>query len=328
MVWVSSGDGMDIRDNSLDRFMWEELKLASIPETVYHYTTIDTFAKLLADEADFYCTHYKALNDDSEFRLGILYALNYFDRKGVRSTSPHKFVGDAFLGMMHQKVLVPWITSFSGARDSLPQWIAYTKDSGGYAIGFRYRDIHKAVSALMTRQSALASQRISKMKKMIYLLPCIYIEADGGLTRMMYRSIQPSDVADRLLEFLLGEYQDNLAAIFEPRGSQVREAIVAAVLLFASMVKHVSFSHEQEYRLVVQARLNKDTLKRCELIGGKPRIHSNVNKIIKPLRLSISEIGRSPHGNLALLDSTAELFRLKYGCEYGLYRSTSPYNGR
>ena len=70
------------------------------------------------------------------------------------------------------------------------------------------------------------------------------------------------------------------------------------------------------------------TLDHCELIGGKPRIRSNIGKVVKPLRKAIVSVGRSPHGNSAVLDATIELFKLKYEAEYRLYRSASPYNGR
>ena len=46
-------------------------------ECIYHYTTANVLERFLAEDGDLLCTHYRALNDDSEFREGFERVLQY-----------------------------------------------------------------------------------------------------------------------------------------------------------------------------------------------------------------------------------------------------------
>ena len=112
-------------------------------QCIYHYTTANVLERFLADDGDLLCTHYRALNDDSEFREGFNRVLHYAREKrwNVNLLDRIKKLGDHF---NEKDIFMPWIFSFSLHNDMLSQWIGYTNPKdGGYAIGFDMRHLKK-----------------------------------------------------------------------------------------------------------------------------------------------------------------------------------------
>lgn len=305
---------MDFVNKQLHEFIREELLPEFHPSVIYHYTNIGVLGEFFKREADFYCTHCQALNDDEEFLLGLQYAKYYIEHRSKISESAMADFVDHLYDLQQEQWRYPWVMSFSTEKDSLFQWVSYTdKEKGGYAVGFDYE---------MLRNEAARRIKLDHEDYYIYLLPCLYIKHKRGK-----RITRSNEQADKLLDFLLRPYVDRLKDLFKAGMEGERRLFESSVLLFASMIKNSSFAHERECRLVVQPRDERLALKKYKLVGEKPRLPSRIFSEQRKLRKSIVSIGISPHGNKRVLRTSAELYVAKYALPIKLYDSASSYNG-
>lgn len=282
------------------------------PDIIYHYTTVSVLPEFMKDDADFYCTHCQALNDDDEFVLGLEYVESFISREyEVHSTA---FV-DKFYRLYEDKWRQPWIMSFTTKKDSLVQWIAYSdKKEGGYAVGFNYKALRNLV-----HENLIASSESFN----VYLLPCLYLHHKVG------ESVEIDARADELLSYLLKPLSTELGEFVRRKTfSGGSGDIESAVFLFASMVKNASFRYESECRLVIQPMTRESALSNYKVVGGKPRLPSTLFHNSGQLRSMIKSIGISPHGKHNILLDIADLYKAKYGKGIKVYNSSSPYNGQ
>lgn len=285
------------------------------PKVIYHYTTIDVLSEFMKDDADLYCTHCRALNDDDEFKLGLEYARNFISRAyKVRSRAMLGFV-DRFYRLYREKWRQPWIMSFTTERDSLVQWISYSdKQAGGYAVGLDYRLLCRLVKEKMYTSADSFN---------IYLLPCLYLKHSRG-----NRIVQQDQRVNQLLSFLLDEFSEELQRFVDGKETAGRDVIESLILLFASMIKNAAFSHECECRLVIQPTDRESALRNYRVVGKKPRLQSMIFPKLGYLRNLIKSIGVSPHGNQNVLCDIVDLYADTYDGRFQVYRSSSPYNGQ
>ena len=267
--------------NELDKFIVKNFPSLFPPgiggaRFVYHYTTVDTFEVLTRETADFMCTYCGALNDKAEFATGIkllerFFASNSSLAYGVSSTT--------LRNIATEPEFAPWTMSFSLDGDSLNQWIAYTdRHNGGVSIGFDIDQLLNTVNNLKTAN------------QLMYFVPCLYESAHRNEIEM-------------LLDFLFGPYRDGLYKLSLERGlvidhdALMKMITLSIALIFAAMVKDESFRQEQEWRLVLQP-LDELLTQKCDFIGGKPRLRSNLFGKDFILMRSIKDIICSPHGQM------------------------------
>jgi hypothetical protein len=96
----------------------------------WHYTTWDGLKGILGSST-LWATSFAYLNDERELSR----AAELFN---AAVTGERESVAPGFFGTRHATDPI-WVTSFSAAFDSLPQWRAYTTGIGGFAIGFSGR---------------------------------------------------------------------------------------------------------------------------------------------------------------------------------------------
>lgn len=307
---------MFLVNESLPRFIEEELMPGFHPRTVYHYTTIDVLGEFFKDDGDLYCTHCQALNDDEEFLLGLNYAKKFIVcRYKVDSRTMINFV-ERFYASYKDKWRQPWIMSFTTEKDSLVQWVSYSdQQRGGYAVGFDFAKLKKYVQDKMISW---------KEDAYIYILPCVYIKHKRG-----DQQIQWDEIANRLLTFLLDPYKESIKDILKNKRSWDGTLVQSIILLFASMVKNASFKHEAECRLIIQPVERSRALSKYKILGQKPRLPTCIFGSDNRLSNIVKSIGISPHGNRKLLTVTAEMFAQVNGKGgITIYSSASSYIGK
>ena len=152
-------------------------------DLIYHYTTLDTFLKLLVpcgkneETNDFFCTHIRFLNDTQEFFFGLKKALSAMEKYGVFKKEDREAIESSIVNRFEDMELSAWYMSFSRSYDSLSQWIAYTDSTlGGVAIGFDRREIERSLVALQSRYTGINAIKSGRLY--VNLEICIYIQDD------------------------------------------------------------------------------------------------------------------------------------------------------
>ena len=331
---------------------------------VYHYTGLDTFMKLTRPNGDFQCTYFEDLSDGKEFYAGLKCLTDFWRSHGG---SPEVMKEGLLFQMLDGKVgdeskcggnFRPWTMSFSAAVDNTIMWQCYTdRQAGGYAIGFDSGAlIEKIESCHCVANSSWT---------LISFLPCIYVAVDNmphcksGKGFVYAKAGADDDVkVQKLIKYVLNDLAKDLEKTLmskdDSRNTQeeVKVANTARVILemtLASIFKHKDFSHEKEWRLVVQpidisGLLSDDNSDVCPIgyVGGKWRIASGVYGLSSKMFSgdcksggtntgSLSDLIRdivvSPHGEQhILLQIAASRIRARQ-CNAILRPSSSPYKG-
>ena len=304
---------------------------------LYHYTSVDVLNKFLEDEGDFYCTHFGLLNDSSEMMMGLSIVESYLRKKFKWSEKTCVWFRENYnLLVRSGKVVVPWVMSFSRARDSLNQWNMYTnRETGGVAVGFKMGLLWSELGrtpGCYSKATLKANGEKGDIQDKAFelkLLPCLYAESDAILIEELFK------------EFLL-PHESTFRRIGEVTTSKEIDPVnfteaIFSILEVSSIVKHEAFKNEQEIRLVLLPMTK--SLVDCELVGGKLRWKTYVCKTRKEgdgmkstrkaLRGMIKEVMISPHGDTDMLWTTVRGLLDKYEMDWcELKRSALPYNGR
>lgn len=194
------------------------------PEVLYHYTTQAGLLGIL-EKQEIWATHTQYLNDHTEYlhavkmvqdRLDFLIKQNrlitpVFDNELLES------MRDGLYGIQGQCVCV---FSLSNKKDSLSQWRAYGGENGGFAIG---------ISAMTL--DAMCNKHSLKLGK------CIYEIDEQQL------------LVEQLVDAMLKEAQ-RLRKAGTPWRDEIRKIMTNCMNRYAPLLKHKSFSEEEEWRLI------------------------------------------------------------------------------
>lgn len=307
---------MDQQGNSLDAFIAsnfpEKLPQRNVSHienirTIYHYTSVEVFEKMLHDESDFYLSESTLLNDRKELLAGIDLLFTYQKEIGI----------DLFCGLKKEFVKEyvgnpteePWVMCFSSDADSLGQWISYTdRQRGGVAVGFDIDQLFNRIKIGYNNWNVVDD----KYGCLMYLVPCFYEESD--ITEI-----------SKLIEYLFGEYREHQLELNGYSDDSARRAItMELILIFSSMIKHESFHAENEWRIVFLPHSEK-RVALYKFLGNKPRLPGKMfNKECK-LRDAIVDIMISPHGTG--INIVRSLLNLCGREDIKPQPSKSPYNG-
>lgn len=303
-------------------------------DILYHYTSLDTFCTMLADDADFYCTHFNALNDAAEVLMGELVIEKFLKRNFGWTEDKCMWFRVNYRNMIkNEECVVPWIMSFSRARDCNNQWIAYTdKLRGGVSIGFdRVRilgEIDRKPGCYHGCVSGECKEKSAEPSFCLRLVPCLYEGTDD-------------QAVDKMLNDVFNPFKELFERIGFARSDQEidRKDFVCAVnviLELSTVIKHRAFEYEQEERLVLlpMTRSCED----CVMIGGKPRWKTHIAETtheglgsskLRGIRGMMKEVLISPHGDRELAMTSVKVLLNKYNMDFcNVHESRSPYNGR
>lgn len=310
-------DCMDIRENSLDKYIADKFKDLLPKETkdrrklLFHYTTTDVLEILSRNDADIYLTYCSALNDDAEFLLGLKVVMDYFKRHSGASCGLGMEIFDDF---RRYPEACPWTFSFTTERDSLYQWIAYTdKNFGGVNIGVDYNELQNLIQK--NNQA-----KASSLESVIFLAPCFYVSETS------------SDETDKLMDFAFGAYRDRVLQEQE-RTQKYREmtkhqfrayVTICISFIIASLIKGKPFRYEHEWRIVTIP--SADELKKhFAVLGGRPRVASNLFGFNQCFNHIWREVNISPHGDREHL---VRLILSARSMSVNCQKSKITYNGR
>lgn len=304
------GCAMTMQDfyNTFKEIFPEKFKLED-GSLLYHYTTIDTFDKLVDEGGELYCTHYMDLNDDVEFWKGFRYFADRLERKCEADSEGHLLELKGVLGeladawkRLHKLYMdAHWVMSFATERDSLSQWRFYTdRINGGVAIGFDRNELENELQKC--REKNIDGYNV-------ILMPCIY--CGSGIDEHL----------DRLVDRLC----DNI----DTKQQLWHEDLARAMQFFSSLIKDNSFKSEHEWRIIIQAS-NIKALKGAKDIGGKVRLPLGIGVSgERRVGMLMKEVLLSPHGDKSRFLRSVVL--PKYSCDklsYEVRSSQLPYNGK
>ena len=281
--------------------------LAENEDIIWHYTSREVFANILEKRTGLYATHYKFLNDSSEYKYGLDVVMDYLIeeinkrineqlQQGVTEEKRKEF-NQIKEDLNCEKIELPYkdmfTLCFSRKPDKLYQWRSYTPN-GGYSIGFSKSELD-----LIIQKKSHKSNEGDK----IYF----YNDEDSNETYILLEDcIYDKEAMKNCIETLVFQ-KDNMKSIAR---------------LF-SLSKHYSFREEEETRIAIFG----DSLRRhIEIVGGKPRIpivgcdKDSVANLIKGVYVS-------PHGDREGNMLFAELLKEKHNLSFEICCSDSPYVG-
>ena len=289
-------------------------------ERLYHYTTVDPFLKLMDKEGRFYCTYFRALNDDKEFWEGVDYVFEYLKKWGKITEGRCQKLRAEVSKAEAMKGNLPWIMSFSLERDSLQQWMSYTdKKSGGYAIGYNFKRLESAVEALVkVKRDKAELSSDGGIPYALYFLPCFYL--DRGDSKAMKN-------IDRFIKYMFTTFFNKVSKKDALKKRDQGALLWSQIMLISSLIKNPTFKGENEFRLVMMS-CSGDIKDRVEFVGGKPRLKVPLDTVVAPLNKLVDEVVISPHGDTVALRCVAEFSMLKSGRKFDISASRSSFNGR
>lgn len=122
------------------------------PEILYHYTTPKALSEILKTKK-LWATDFHYLNDYTELLLAI--ELTRTRIEGQNPKLKFEWIGPDFIAKTRFNV---GVFSLSSEKDLLSQWRSYCPPTGGYAIGFDYRQL----------DSLLKNRKFLGLKRCIY----------------------------------------------------------------------------------------------------------------------------------------------------------------
>lgn len=197
------------------------------PEHLYHYTSPDALIKICETRV-IWGTGASFMNDSKEQRLAIELAQNSIDNRlniPARRTTCSSDEADVLREMRDQiweANRLVYTVSLSAKRDSVSEWKAYCPPGGGYAIGFP------------TEQLKNVAQ-----EQGFYLAPCVYQHED------QYHLI------DEIIDYHLSVFRATNPA-------DAWRDFAEDFARFGPIVKHSSFYHEEEWRLISEPKSMND----------------------------------------------------------------------
>lgn len=185
---------------------------------LYHYTTAAGLHDIVASRS-LWTSHYRFLNDTSEFLHGWKIVLDAIDRRGAEIRDISSLAWETVaLFRQHSSEIHGFVGSLTSEGDLLSQWRGYNRGQG-FSIGF---------SADWLLQNAAAQ--------------------DFDITPVLYDTEQQRAAADRAVTLLIGRLVEGTD---EPEGAraQVRTWWPHA-LKTALVLKNQHFQEEREARLI------------------------------------------------------------------------------
>jgi Protein of unknown function (DUF2971) len=206
-------------------------------ELLWHYTNWDAGDAILRD-GRLRGSHIRYLNDAQEFKW-IAHIVGRAFRKLEAQLRHSRAMRHHFLSVVEHQQPEVYVTSFSEAADSLSQWRAYGGATLPVALGFDRGALVQAVPLAFRLEECIydEEEQVEKVRQ-------ILVEADAKYDHALAAQACAVTVHEP------GQQRAEL----NRRAAHVNAVLIAAakrLVELAPVLKHGSFSHEHEYRLVV-----------------------------------------------------------------------------
>lgn len=205
----------------------ENILFRKPPHILYHYTT-QTGLLGIINGREIWASNLSYLNDAREFRHAVDIVREELSEMTHHCVQEHEIdrigvLSAALKGQFYRDEV--FVCSFSADGDVLSQWRAYGGGASGFAIGFSGSFLRKACEAF-----------------------------DANLVPVLYDEDEKRALVRRLLDEAFGYVQKAC----RKGGAERRLLIIAEqqrfrwnLLRFAPLLKHKSFSEENEWRIVL-----------------------------------------------------------------------------
>lgn len=229
-----------------------------IPKTLWHYTSIDAFKKIV-ESKQIFATEVRYLNDRSEFTHARQIADKIIAEFPSARSKVDKAVTEAaaelvkysfeFVTMNKPEVFV---ASFTAAEDQLSQWRAYSYGTAGVSLGFDLRGFRPKGG---TAFAACFAPCICRTDEKKLLLRSAWV----GLGQMVERSLR-----------VMKGQQKPLSKSAMKRITPAFDRFLRDILRVSALSKHESFAEEKEWRLVLALVPGKSSAKFTRQFRVKP----------------------------------------------------------
>jgi len=280
----------------------EEIIEYPAPSELYHYTSQQGLLGVLSTDS-LWATNIHYLNDYTEFDLALNLSRNILNKKlsetkDKQRTKKIKCLLDNLYSLIGGNV---YVSSFSQKRDLLSQWRAYEGSVGGFSIGIN------------------SSNLITCAKQQGFILvKCVYDEV-----------LQEKIISEFIDECLAEEF-NTISEKFDPNrprtliilrtGGEFNKKLVS----IAPIIKHRSFSEEDEWRLISSHGIKVDSLLfRPGVSLLTPYFEFQLGN--KATYLKSITVGPNPHPELA--KEAVQMLLAKYGISQSteIYDSEIPF---
>lgn len=227
-------------DKEIEEICEENAKI----ERMYHYTSMDTFYKLIEGINDgcftFHAGSVYTMNDSQEMILGYKNIKKYLpvieDRLNIpieerllnlaSNKTDNRIISDQFGKWMINDDTTTFIISFSATPDILPMWTLYGGNSTGVCLEFSPYEIKKYYEQKMNEKNLLIEK-------------CVYKETDienlllNDLEVIYKMFLKQNDKSKRNDSNIKAQYLATMCGVI------------------GAFVKHIGFEYEQEIRMTV-----------------------------------------------------------------------------
>jgi hypothetical protein len=210
------------------------------PLQLFHYTDQAGFIGIIQNK-ELWASKIQYLNDNREFFLAIDIASDILKERLSGSSNKREIevINDIFTRISKLGKINICVCSFSEKSDLLSQWRGYSKEMGGYSIGFDRRLLE-----------GISGDEFFLLRKCIYD-PDEQKKAIKVVLDKLIAKHQSNEKRTKLVETSRG-----LLSVFTPF---IREVNLELSLLFP-LIKHQSFSEEAEWRLISHGNVSFDEL--------------------------------------------------------------------
>jgi DUF2971 family protein len=238
------------RLDRLNREVEDRATKVAVPATLFHYTK-PSGLKGIIESGRLRLSDIFGLNDPSEMRHGVQYALNALQQAAASGHKGARLFAWRFselLGGKLEEISRQFVACFSPSGDDLGQWRAYADNGKGFALGFDGPSFEAAFGQMPHLSGSFA---------MIY---------DDQSLRQAVEQIARE--ALHVAEFPLGRRYDGptLAAFLRALSVQTSNAILYTAMYF----KHPAYDIEKEYRFEQVRAI--DNVEGVITVGGRSYI--------------------------------------------------------
>src|SRR6266702_4623198 len=191
---------------------------SKLPQRLYHYTSQEGLLGILSSKT-LWATRIQYLNDSTELAYTLALLKKAFDLQFQQPLTKLLTLDPVRKALDGLRLVPIHVACFSEKQDDLSQWRGYSPGGGGFSIGFD------------PDQLAEAAER-----RAAFIAPCIYDpDRQSQLVKHLVDGFIKEGITERDKDF---------------DAKKISYDFTMDCVFLASVLKHPSFKHEQEWRIV------------------------------------------------------------------------------
>lgn len=245
----------------------------------YHYTSIDTFLKMLDEVKDnlifFHGSYISYMNDPTEFKYGFNFVHKLLEPienellvQGDDRLSlfwKTDYIREKQIDMLTKTFQLPFVVCFSNHKDFLPQWVMYGDNGKGVSLGFDVQNFYKV-------------HKTKDGQKLIDLTN--YDSNELYALRVSYKSICNKHLFNTALSLMYKNYLKKIEKCIdkEAKCKLQLKTLNSIAFYLSALIKHKAYAYESETRILLPRSSYNDVLFKTNGKGQViPYIHIAIN---------------------------------------------------